>query len=126
MLEYHIGHYIPFGLDVDIHYDIVFSKGDYIFCSESYQLIEINIKTLCQYTGLKDKNGNKVFEGDIIQFCSSTKPLEVYWIGISWALKDKEDNRMNFAYECDFIDYCKKCKVIGNKFDNPELLGDKV
>ena len=30
--EWVIGHYIPFGLDIDIHYDIVFSKGLY-FCN---------------------------------------------------------------------------------------------
>lgn len=123
--EWVIGHYIPFGLDVDIHYDIVFSKGDYIFYSESQQLIGINIKTLCQYTGLKDKNGNKIWENDILKTYGSYE-LTVYWNdgdAMFYAEYEgtksghEDDDNDDYAEAWDFINY----EVIGNKFDNPEL-----
>ena len=125
-VEWVIGHYIPFGLDVDIHYDIVFSKGDYIFCSENQQLIEINIKTLCQYTGLSDKHGNKIFENDILKAYGSYE-LTVYWNdGDAMFYAEykgtksghEDDDNDDYVEACDFINY----EVIGNKFDNPELL----
>lgn len=121
--EWVIGHYIPFGLDVDIHYDIVFSKGDYIFCSESQQLIEINIKTLCQYTGLKDKNGNMIFENDVLNYWENGKEnikqrLKVFFENGQFVVDHYAINLLNSRN--------MSSEIIGNIFDNKELLGDKV
>lgn len=127
--EWVIGHYIPFGLDVDIHYDIdiIFNRGDYIFCSESQQLIEINIKTLCQYTGLKDKNGNKIFENDTLNAWYGSYELTVSWDDENAMFYaeykgtksgHEDDDNDDYAEAWDFINY----EVIGNKFDSPELL----
>lgn len=75
-------------------------------------------ETICQYTGLTDKNGNKIWENDILKsgliitwekecasFCLSRK---------GWAFK-------HFFGEA--VDGCD-CEVIGNIFDNPELIGE--
>ena len=67
---------------------------------------------LMQYTGLKDKNGREIYEGDIVQ---RTKPYEVIWMGYGWWLR----NIMNGA---SFpIGRYSEYEVIGNIHDNPEL-----
>lgn len=121
--EWVIGHYIPFGLDVDIHYDIVFSKEDYIFDSESQQLIGIDIKTLCQYTGIKDKYGKMIFENDILEFefeeIGKQKAVVYYNLEYGSFLLNVITDNFQFAKINDGI-------VIGNKFDNPELLEGEI
>jgi uncharacterized phage protein (TIGR01671 family) len=74
---------------------------------------------LMQYTGLKDKNGKEIYEGDIIKvrrFMESDYVTTVeYRDGMYWHLFETED------YEIVSVAY--RCEVIGNKYENPELLG---
>lgn len=75
----------------------------------------IDDNTICQYTGLCDKNGTKIFEGDILKGLYSNGNAEVKMINGSWvgyAGKGWTD----IGYVVDRVE------VIGNAHDNPELL----
>lgn len=88
---------------------------------EISEWIEIDQSTICQCTGLKDKNGNKVYIGDIVK-CSRGCQHEVIWL---------EEYGGSFIGGMPAI-YLSGLKngyawtgseeVIGNIFDNPELL----
>lgn len=79
--------------------------------------------TVGQYTGLTDKNGKKIFDGDIVQFYG-TYALEVYiengHTKIRWfdTVTNSECTDMFFGYDEEI----GECEVIGNVHDNPELL----
>ena len=79
---------------------------------------EVDPETVGQFTGLTDKNGKKIFEGDIMQLCSACYPCLVYWDGKGWAWKQNGKRR-----EIDLTR--EKMDIIGNIHDNPELLGEQ-
>lgn len=88
--------------------------------------IEVDPETVSEFTGLYDRNGKRIFEGDIVEFDVSngkTKDTVIWDYGeyngvTGFRLKKyalfsiTETNRRYF-------------EVIGNKWDNPELLEDK-
>ena len=80
------------------------------------KVIEKN--TLSQFTGLTDKNGKKIFEGDILKGAWNTI-FQVYFDDcyLRFGAKDKD------GY-CKEIDYygLDTLEIIGNIYDNPELL----
>lgn len=75
-------------------------------------------ETLCQFTGLRDKNGKRIFEGNIIR--KGFECFVVKWNSnqCRWGLFDKH----NFEV-VGFNEHTKNyLEVIGNRFDNAELL----
>lgn len=82
--------------------------------------VEIDPETLCQYTGLKDKNGNRIWENDIIKHEISDTIGTVKWYQedyVGWCVDDTIIDEQQFTDEM-----WNECEVIGNIFDNPELL----
>lgn len=78
---------------------------------------EIIPETVSEWTGLYDKNGVRIFEGDILQLCNGTYPIEVIYDGLGWKFI-RNGKRVKGAFECDIIHDIEICKVIGNIHDN--------
>lgn len=90
-------------------------------------LYPIDESSICQCTGLNDEDGKKIFEGDIVGYidCTSTENgySEHYCRGrVAWdeeAASFQVTERLS-AESYEVLD--RGCNVLGNIFDNPELL----
>lgn len=78
--------------------------------------IPIDPETVCQFTGLIDKNGKRIFEGDIIRLEDIICPI-TWHNGCFQMITDK-----NSGISAAIQDRTKRFEVIGNIYDNPELL----
>ena len=104
------------GQVVVVEQESVASSPDYVF---------VDHLVIMQSTGLKDKNGKEIFEGDILDY-KGRKAL-VRWHGsyasFIYRFVD-EPHKRNAEWKPLYLAYMK-CEIIGNIYDNPELLEDK-
>ena len=120
-------------LGQDIKYILCPDKADYD-CFEDFSeengIFEVIHETVGQYTGLTDKNGTKIFEGDIVRlkrfgniecgkivFNTNTAGFEFWHEVTVGAYGEKSTRKENL---CAFA--VAVVEVIGNIHDNPELL----
>lgn len=84
------------------------------------------LKELMQYTGLKDKNGKEIYEGDILVTIGNRAEIgisEVVFKNGSYtaSYRNEEGLHRTELYLCSSI---RKLKVVGNIYENPELLNN--
>nr|DAH29628.1 MAG TPA: YopX protein [Caudoviricetes sp.] len=86
------------------------------YASDLYA-IEIDPTTICQYTGLKDKNGKLIWENDIVKINNSKANVLITFrdFEIICTIPSEKYYKHRLEYDTEY-------EVIGNIFDNPELL----
>lgn len=105
-----------------------------VISDEDYYWYKINLETLSQFTGLKDKNEVRVFEGDILRISQKGDAFGTYffpevpypcnvvvkWGFCAWMWETITKDKRYISFPDAWCHY--SCEVIGNIYDNPELL----
>lgn len=98
-----------------------------IFCPPVIRWFKVSSEALCQFTGLYDRYGNKIWENDIVNHNGEYASVKFgrYCSGFDYG-------NYNFGFYVDFPEetfyrkelgyWCRKVEASGNVFDQPELL----
>lgn len=89
-----------------------------------WRAVEVRTDTICQYTGLTDKNGNEIWENDIVGEYSEYRE-EWYFAKVTYGRFNCSccDGVYGWTFENGDIRCHKSYEVKGNIFDNPKLIG---
>lgn len=115
-------------------------EGYYVYCRKRHYIlpvlnkaigfderedewVEVDPNTLCQFTGLTDKNGKKIWEYDI---CEMVYDGTIHIYVVVWDKTELDfkgtNGKENYGCNFEYLGCCEEIVVIGNIFDNPELL----
>lgn len=97
---------------------------------------EVDPSTICQYTGLNDRNGQKIWENDVLSIARKTDcvggyyypPIQypvnvkVRWDMCAWVWETIEEQKYYIGFPDAWCHY--EAEVIGNIFDNTELINE--
>lgn len=117
------------GIEVFDKWVTDFTSGEKDMATKFYQFDDIELR---EYIGRNDKNGQAVFNGDIIK-TGPTKIMvigepfigRVYWHEREfqwWIADDTQDPIMGIDYDVTFLDNYQDFEVIGNNYEHPNLL----
>lgn len=113
-----------------IHRYIASDWTTYFGLPSELTIHEVESSTICQYTGLTDKNGKKIFEGDIVRYgeiCGEVKfgLHESNWQICKYNQGFYIESPEESLYRKELGYWENKVVVIGNIYDSPKLLEDK-
>lgn len=89
-----------------------------------YEYLEMENFMVMQYTGLKDKNDKEIYEGDIVKQWDGIK--QIIFEDFMWAAVEKLGEVVNSSCEEMLPFISNDCEVIGNIYENKELLDDNT
>ena len=115
--EWVIGYYYEFD---ERHFILDYTLNTYHISSVTQIRFEVDPDTVSQFTGLEDRNGKEVYENDIVSFPVKHKNLLVEWNDDLCVYQFSDGSLINSGDNYSAILF-----VIGNAFDNPELLNEK-
>ncbi|OUB05993.1 hypothetical protein BK708_40475 [Bacillus thuringiensis serovar yunnanensis] len=117
MLEYDDSPDLLIGMDGK-----VYQKEERNYAGTSFIEYEVaNRFELMQYTGLKDKNGKEIYEGDILQFNTDAPGVVDYFRGscrVKTPSRYRGDDWRTSLWDATIDEY----EIVGNMYENPELL----
>lgn len=105
---------LALGIDI-LHKEIFFSNDNSNNVTKYYGFVDFKEIELMQYTGIKDRNEKEIYEGDILS--NDEECYKVVFENGSYRAEIEE-------YSLDLIDVAHCCEIVGNIYENPELLAD--
>ena len=112
------------GLDND-YYILVYSET-------GYTKYTVNPNTIGEFTGMLDKHGKEIYEGDIVEVYDFTSVYASKYKGVvkmvdcTWVVEHEFYNSPSYS-KLVFDDFAKqKTEIIGNIYDNPDLITIKI
>lgn len=112
-------HVLPNNNRLDGSWVVGFLSGERYIANDSGEHL-IDPSTICQCTGLKDKNGRLIWEKDVVRCEVGT--AEVIWDKSGWRTKWLKNDLWRKDLHYWTVENSEGAEVIGNIFDNPELL----
>ena len=93
---------------------------------DNEEVYVVDPNTICQYTGLTDKNGNKIWENDIIEVKNNKRHFisQIEWDDYAKGFSFQDSKSTWCGLDAFASGGCYRfgCKVIGNVFDNADLV----